>query len=327
MLPINSQLTDYLNETLSISLSLSPWTDASQLPPILSNRYQFFQAEVFGYPILFIIDEDPDEQPPATIKKHFAQIQTKWDGLVVYVRERVTAYNRNRLIQQRVSFLVPGNQLYIPELAIDLHEYFRKAPVKNPTFSPATQAVFIYALLQPSTEPLTAAELAPSLGYTPMTLSRAFDAIEAADLGNTEVIGRIRYLHLGTSKHDAWMQAQHYLRTPVKHRFYIEPVFKNQLGLYAGLSALEHYSMIAGPRNPIFALSREQWKVYQQQGSIREHALRDSDSIEVEVWSYPPRPYRHGESVDPLSLFLSLRGNTDERVESAIEQMMEDLAW
>lgn len=327
MHPVAHHLAEYLNETLSVSLSLRPWAEATRLPPFLSHRYQFFQAEMFGNPILFVIDEDADEQPPTTIKKHLTQIQAKWGPLVVYVRERVTAYNRNRLIQHRVSFLVPGNQLYIPELAIDLREYFKKPPIKSPTFRPATQAVFIYALLRASNKPLTAGELAPELGYTPMTLSRAFDAIEAAELGQSEMIGRSRHLQLVAPKPEIWMRAQPYLRSPVKHRFYIAPNFKNQLGLHAGLSALEQYSMIAGPMNPTFALSREQWKVYQQQGSIQKHTLRDSDSFEVEVWSYPPRPYRHGESVDPLSLFLSLRANIDERIESAIEHMMKNIPW
>lgn len=48
---------------------------------------------------------------------------------------------RKRLIEQKVPLLVPGNQLYLPDLGIDLREYFRKPPTAPDTArSPATQA-------------------------------------------------------------------------------------------------------------------------------------------------------------------------------------------
>jgi len=49
-------------------------------------------------------------------------IQTKQKDDVVYVRTRMTAFNRKRLIEQKVPFIVPGNQMYLPTLAIDLRE-------------------------------------------------------------------------------------------------------------------------------------------------------------------------------------------------------------
>jgi hypothetical protein len=33
------------------------------------------------------------------------------------------------LIEQKVSFIVPGNQLYLPDLGLDLREYFRQRAV------------------------------------------------------------------------------------------------------------------------------------------------------------------------------------------------------
>lgn len=39
---------------------------------------------------------------------------------VVYVTTTLASYERKRLVQQKVPFIVPGNQLYLPELAIDL---------------------------------------------------------------------------------------------------------------------------------------------------------------------------------------------------------------
>ena len=38
--------------------------------------------------------------PSAAIRKHIDQVQAKWNETVVYVRERITAYNRKRLVEQ-----------------------------------------------------------------------------------------------------------------------------------------------------------------------------------------------------------------------------------
>ena len=47
---------------------------------------------------------------------------------MVYVTGALASYERKRLIEQKVPFMVPGNQLYLPDLGIDLREYFRQRP-------------------------------------------------------------------------------------------------------------------------------------------------------------------------------------------------------
>ena len=38
----------------------------------------------------------------------------------------MASYERKRLIEQKVPSIVPGNQLYLPDLGLDLREYFRR---------------------------------------------------------------------------------------------------------------------------------------------------------------------------------------------------------
>jgi len=113
------------------------------LPPVLRERYKFAQAELLGLRALLIIDSNPEEQPPATVRKHMDMLQARKQADLIYVRAQVTAYNRKRLIEQKVPFIVPGNQMYLPMLAIDLREHFRRIREKAPTFSPSTQVVVL----------------------------------------------------------------------------------------------------------------------------------------------------------------------------------------
>jgi hypothetical protein len=48
----------------------------------------------------------------------------------------------------------------------------------------------------------------------------------------------------------------------------------------------------------------------------------------VEQWRYAPALLSaNRESVDPLSLYLSLRESPDERVQGALNEMQEALQW
>jgi hypothetical protein len=68
---------------------------------------------------------------------------------VVYVAHTLASYERKRLVEQKVSFLVPRNQLYLPDQGIDLREYFRQPTRAAPAaLSPATQAMLIAVVLR-----------------------------------------------------------------------------------------------------------------------------------------------------------------------------------
>jgi hypothetical protein len=47
----------------------------------------------------------------------------------------------------------------------------------------------------------------------------------------------------------------------------------------------------------------------------------------MECWAYDPRLLSDGPTVDRLSLYLSLRGTHDERIEKALTDLLEDLPW
>jgi hypothetical protein len=47
----------------------------------------------------------------------------------------------------------------------------------------------------------------------------------------------------------------------------------------------------------------------------------------VEVWRYDPRLLSKTETVDKLSLYLSLKDNEDERVQIELENLMNEIQW
>jgi len=321
------QLEHYLHDALGIDVTATPWRGRERLPHFLKELYGFAETDLLGVPCLLVVDTSPAEQSPAALRKHMDLLRTKQNADVVYVRASVTAYNRKRLMEQKVPFIVPGNQMYLPMLAIDLREHFRRLRSESPTFSPSTQAAVIHALLRGTEQVFIPLEMAKRLGYSAMTMTRAFDELEAANLGEVTVSGRERCLRFTGSRQEIWARAQPFLRSPVSKRLFVRQSTNDVGGIRAGLTALAHYSMLAPPAYTTYALSRVDWKLLRQRHKAVEVPDQEPDDHEIEVWSYPPTLFAEHGVVDRLSLYLALKDNHDERIESSLEEMMRKLGW
>ena len=338
ILPVNAmdlELESYIRETLGVEIAPTLWPEAARLPVFLNDRYRFLRGMFFDRDVLFVVDDTADEPAPAMLRKHFDVIAGKWPGPVVYVRANISSYNRKRLISHRVPFVVPPYQMYLPDVGIDLRERFPQRHAVQQRLRPAAQAVLVSALLRENSQPLAAAVFAGELGYTPMTISRAFDELVAAGLAKTSMVARARHLSFAVPRREVWDLAEPVLQDPVHSRQFAkvlsdDPPGANALpgwGLHAGQSALANYAEIAEPRRPTTAVSQADARALADNRSVQLIPLPDDDAVEIEIWRYQPRPYRQIQDVDPLSLYLSMRNVSDERVQQALLQMMEGLPW
>jgi hypothetical protein len=315
----------YLKETLDIIVQPKYWNGAEMLPFFLRNLYSFFEVSILDTPCLAMAAKDETEQTPATIHKHTLQVQKRWDREIIYVHPKITAYNRKRLIAHKLSFVVPGNQLYLPFLGIDLREHFKKIRMADSKWSPSTQAVVLYALLHDTEQPFTPKGLANQLGYAPMTMTRAFNELQGAGLVKIAMEGKERVLRFDQDKKELWEKALEFLRNPVKKRLWVKHSLNEPIGVKAGLTALAHYSALAEPANPVFAMVGKKWK--EIKNNVMELTIAEPDACELEIWSYSPRLFEKSGVVDRFYLYQSLQYKDDERVESALEGMMEKLEW
>lgn len=317
----------YLKETLDICVQPKKWEETETLPFFLRNLYAFFEVPILETACLAMVAKDETEQTPATIRKHILQVQKKWHHEVIYVQQKVTAYNRKRLIEHKMPFVIPGNQMYLPFLGIDLREHFKKVRNTDPRWSPSTQAVVLYALFHDDEPRFTPKKLAICLGYTPMTMTRALDELEGAGLGQIAMEGRERVLSFNRDKKELWENALETLRSPVKKRLWVKHSIDKPLGVKAGLFALAYYSALAEPLNPVFALAGKAWKGIKASKNLRVLEIAEPGACDLEIWSYPPELFAKDGVVDRFSLYLSMQAFDDERVESALEEMMEQVAW
>jgi len=320
----------YLREVLGIDApGVKPWARAGELPYFLQDAFQFTELQLLGQPVVLAEGRTGQKYSLSDVRTWLTQIAALAGQPAVYVTDALASYERRRLIQLKVPFIVPGNQLYLPDLGLDLREYFRRRAPAAQALSPSAQAMLIAALLNQPWEPeWQPSKAASALGYTPMTLSRAIKELTAAGLASVHAMGRTRLLRMQGAPEQVWEQARPVLRTPVRQTVWVaaDSVPSTMQGRLAGLSALARHSMLAEPPWPVYAMTGADWRASTQAG-VRQLPEPGSGVQEWQLWSYSPALLPDAATVDPLSLTLSLQDSTDDRIQLALDELKGHLPW
>lgn len=321
-------LQAYLRTTLHVPITLQNWDGASALPVFLAQRYRFYQTIIARSACLLVAALDLREATPDEIAKNVATVSKAFDGVVVFATDHMSATIRARLIAQGTAFVVPGNQLYIPQVALDLREHYRAAPLKaRDKLSPLAQVILFHHVLQPSRSFNTAAELARALPYTRMSIGRAFDELVSRQLATVERKGREKTIAYSRDRRVLIDMSKTLLRRPARgvHAATFHgarpPMFA------AGETALAELTELAPPRLPVFAISAINWQVFFKEHDVVDHHYSFEGEAIIETWHYDPAILSKRGVVDPLSLYAQFWDSPDERVARAANDLLERIDW
>lgn len=322
--PLFAKVKNHLEKILGQSMVFMPFPSDGQLPMYLIAAYDLQRTTLLGVPCLVMFDKSKGNWTPAAVAKHAHTLRQITNLIPIFVAVTCSLQERQRLINQHVGFVIPGNQVFLPSLGLDLNERVRRAPKEVTKFSPATQVLVLKALTSGQTE-LSPSKTAATLGYSVMTLTRAFNELETCGLARCRQQGRQRILEFTTDGfRELWDKAKPLFRSPVKTRVWI--LGKTDLkGSRAGLSALAELTNLVPPQSPCQAVSRGIWRNWMIAHSKTVLSREDPEAAEVQVWWYPPEKFSNAGRVDSFSLYLSLRPGQDERVEQALEQLEKTL--
>lgn len=315
----------YCLEILGVRPRTIPWKDTAMLPHFLRQEYDFYQVRLMDLNCLVAVDKNKEERAPAVIQKQLTQVRKKWNQSVIYLRHGVTSYNRQRLIKHKVPFVIPGNQMYLPMLGMDLRERFHQVEKQKPTLDPSTQLLLLYVLHGRAPESVTPGKMAIALQYAPMTMTRAFAQLDLMGIGEHVVKAKDRRVRFPIRGRELWDRIAPYMRTPVRKTLFIERIPALEKLPEAGLTALERHSMISAPGIPVYAAGVKTWN--EVKSTAKTIPFGEDGTVQVELWTYRPEMLAKNGSVDQLSLYLSLRDDTDERVAAARESMLEKFPW
>lgn len=319
------ELEHYLAVTLQGDVRSRAIECPPNFPAYLKTLYNFYEIWITGLRCIMIVALEGDITP-AQVAKHVDLVRTLINTVVIFVTPALDSYNRSRLIAQRVAFVVPNNQVYIPELAADLREHFRQLK-EQPTdnLSPAAQAVLFHYILRINENAETPSVLAKALHYSVMSISRAFDDLVAFGLAHAERHGKERCICFDLSRKDLFKKSLPLLRSPVRSVKSIRNGFAHPLK-WAGESALSKLTDLSPPQLEVFAVAASKWKAASHEDNLME-IKKHMASFLVETWSYDPTGLSDTSTVDPLSLYVQFYNHQDERLSIAAESLLDRISW
>lgn len=302
----------------------------------LKEGYRWQQALLEDRQCLFAEMNARNDFGIAQMDKHFHQVQQVVGLPVIAVFPELEAYNRKRLIERHIAFVVPGKQMYIPEFLIDLKEYGGMTKKEHPRLTPMGQLLFLFHILDKlqsrAIENKTFKELAPMLGTNPMGITRAVENLKHHQL--IEVTGeKEKYIRFTTDKQQLWRLAKEkdILINPLLKRVYVDEKPKGARLFYCNMSALAEYTDMNPGTQDFFAIEKSIFYSLQKNKALTNINEQEGKYC-VEVWKYNPETLAgvvtgQMQVVDPLSLYLSLEESTDERIEMALEQLIKKALW
>ncbi|MCF8297114.1 MAG: hypothetical protein K9J13_06165 [Saprospiraceae bacterium] len=296
-----------------------------QLPYILVESYKFYDFIFKQKKYIMIHSINDTAITPGTYKKQINLIRRHSNKEVILLLLGIDSFNRKRLIDHKIQFIVPDKQMYIPSFGIDLREHFAKFSSPKKELRPAAQSILLYLLINRDYKEYDVDMLNLVTKYSKSSIRRAFLEFEDAGIGKISKVDKNKIFSIGKDFISIWEIARKYCINPVMKEIFISqmPVdFNLQI---AGITALSEYSMLAPPHNREYAIYKEKWYRLSKYESVKMmiEPIQTETNIKLQIWSYPPNLWRDVNLVDRFSLYLSLKDEKDERIELALEEILE----
>ncbi len=307
---------EYLSRVLGIKVVYQDDAPAS-MPNYIAARYRIHRVVLAGKSALFVYPKDALETVSA-VRKHIDRIERVQGAPAVLVLDHLTYRQKEYLLRDHIPFVVEGKQIYLPFLAVYLQERNDSLRMKTNDMLPSAQILLLHYIYCGCGEMMTS-EAARKLAFTPTSISRASRQLEEMGLIRTEKRGVQKIICSEKTPEELFHAAKDSMGSPVKRVIYVPRAELREGMLLSGYSALSEYSMMNPPA--VNCIATDSASIWEKTSS--EKLLDSDDQCEVELWRYDPKKLASNRCVDRLSLALALDSDPDERVEEAVEEMLE----
>jgi hypothetical protein len=324
----------YIKEVLDeiIVVNRLPENEVSKLPMYATQLYKIYTTRLLDTELLLVQLVNANNLSIAQTEKQIRNLNKLFNKTVVLILDHVVSYNRSRLIKKKVNFIVPGKQLFLPEMLVDLKEgdAIKSSLKEKQNLIPSAQVMVLYQILGLSKfwdiEEKSFKEIALKLNYSPMAISKAVGNLQTLDL--VTIAGeKEKYIQFNYDKVKLWekIEENDFWNYPVFKRVYIDELPMGVKTWDCNTSALSEYSDMNQSRQNYVAIGRREYNKLNKQ-NLFINANPTEGNYCMEVWKYNPGILSHTAIiteliVDPLSLYLTLKNIPDERIEMALEQI------
>lgn len=303
---LKKYISSFLNEKISCSKLSS--ASCKQIPAILMAKYECTTTTLFGVNVVLCFPKETDSLTPAKLQNHMQLFTAKLGIPSIVVMDEIPSYNIQRLIVQRINFIITGKQMFAPSLLLDL----RKMPKPNKDIKedipPFAQCLILYNI-EVEMFCHTINEIMDIFNVSYSTANRAVRWLQSKNLTICPK-GKAKRLQFAKQGRDLWEASIIYLTTPVE-----KVVYTNTIPSKALSTVISDGSEVEPIEVNSYAVCKD---------DLKDITVSDTGRFKIEIWKYNPMDLaRLKKHVDKLSRYLSIRDKED--MSDKIEMILAEL--
>jgi len=316
-------IEDYLEQVFGEKYTVQLYSQAESLPLFLRNEYVFFECQIHGIQCM-LMKMQTERILADKILKHMSKLREMGIERAVLIFDDLRSYQRKNLVANRIPFIVPGRQIYLPFICLDFNETttLKLPPVEK--FTATMQSVFI-AILNQASDEVKAGELRKMLDISTASTSRTLR--QFASMGLVEEQGKAtRKKYRRISRKAFWEKGKVHLMDPVHKTIFLAELPEHIKAFYSKGSALSRLSMLSEPSHDTYAISKASF------AEIPANIIFQADELderhpfcEVEIWKYDPGLFTQGDVIDAFALYAEYQGHEEPRVEIELEAILKEV--
>lgn len=308
----------FLKDIFGIDAVCRKFYDFAGLSHLLVDAYDYILVEINE--VKFVAIAPIYEQPTIpTLVNHIKKISSAKNLPVVYHPRSLTYSKMKGLLQQKVPFIVDAKQAYLPFLGTFLQAVSDEKNEKVKFSLPAQLLAMMYLY---SREPFLYIKKAVEfLPYSAMSITRAMRELEVSELFYVEKDKQNKVLRSQLAKQELFEELKARFNSPIWKRGYIDNGCVAKKMVLAGEEALAEKSMLANTLPAKYAAYKKNVDV----STLHNELLDSKKQSELQLWSYNPLLFSQLDIPDPISLVVTLMDVHDERVDQALDGIMEEV--
>lgn len=281
----------------------------------LIAEFDIYHFAMNGHHLLLLVAKESVNYSPLQRCNIAHTIEDAVHIPAVFYFDNLPTYERDRLVDKGVYFLVCDKFAFVPTLLANRRLSNNEIPSQ---LLPSTQYLLLLHLQLSSIDRMTIKEIAKIAPYKYATLAKSAQQLAALGLAEFKADNsRNKRLTFIPDKRELWKKAQPYLSNPIKQSGYTDEPLSS--GLIGGIEALSYYSMLAGEDIPTRVFTTDVGM------ELKDRLSKFDDIQRVEIWKYPP--IANDGYVDRLSLYLTLKDAPDPRVQKELEILLDKMPW
>ena len=304
-------------DILGLTINLKKWNKEKQLPLFILNDYLIQKAIINDIECLSLTPKGDIPTLPA-FKKQLSIIREIENVPIFLQLNAISSFRKRNLLENKIPFILKDKMAYLPFMTTYLTntQYEDKSIEK---ISLATQLLFTWILYQ-NTNKYYVSDAVKSLGFSNMTLTRAYRQLCATELFKEHKDGRKIFLTTKLSKVELFNKMKAYLQPTFYSQGYIlkKEITKDMIP--AGEFAFSQHTHLNPPKLKTYAIEKKHIKNIKLQRECYSY----DEQVELQIWKYNPLLFsQNSNSIDTVSLIISLLENIDERLGKEIKNFFE----